>query len=1074
MFNWHPFEFTLYMYLFAMKNILKNSSLILLFSTCFLSLKAQNLVLNPSFENTISCPMGISELPKANNWDDLNTNVGGDSCSSPDLYAGCSWTIGGANSPAALLGYQNSRTGTHHAGMIVESRPPIISSCPPASGSVDNYREYIGGELSTPLVAGQSYCVQMYVNMATKSGWGISKLGFYFYNSATPIAKDFCASPTPIQIPLTDPKLLVTTGAPIVDTVNWVLLNWNYIAQGGENRFAIGNFFDKSTQVRAGNDCASNNLIGGTYSYYFVDDISVTPGSCCITSVTIPTNICVSNAPFNLVPQTPGGTFSGTGITNASNGTFSPAIAGSGTFTITYTLPCGSENFQITVANCASLAVCQETNGNLTVSGGTSPYTWQTQTTSQNCSACLVGCNFPPNCAVTVTNWTTYSNNATAAPGALPIRVQDNAGNSQVITSLVSIPQCSVSTPCPTITLSTSGVQNVTCNGDNNGTATVVANGGTIPYTYSWMPGNLNGATQTSLAPNTYTITATDNVGCTGTTTVTITEYPVLSATTTSTASGCTSNTGSASVNPTGGLAPYQFVWSPTGGTNASATGLSAGTYTVTVTDAAGCSITESIIVSSSSGLTISSSGIQAVSCNGYNDGTATVSASGGTGPYTYVWQPGNLNGGTQAALSASTYTVTATDNSGCTGTISVVIAENPVLVGVTSSTPSDCSINNGTATISVSGGLAPYQYIWSPSGGTNASATGLSAGNYAVSVTDAAGCQITENVVVSSNGGPTLSVSTLQQVSCFGLSDGSAAVTITGGSAPFTTTWNPSGETGLTATQLAAGVNTVTVVDNGGCQISSSFTISEPAALQISGTVTDEDCGLQNGSITTNTIGGTGTYIYSWTGSVSTSANLSGIASGDYTVTVLDDFGCSATASYTVNQIGSLPVTVTPSSVLINEGDTVQLSASGGDTYLWEPSESLSCSTCPNPIASPSSSIVYQVTVTNASGCSGIGTVSISVIPNCGEIFVPSIFSPNGDNNNDVLCAMGNCFAEVTFSIFNRWGEKVFETDDLSVCWDANFKNKPVNTDVFVYKLIGKLLNGTAVDVSGNIQVVR
>ncbi|MCC6700738.1 MAG: gliding motility-associated C-terminal domain-containing protein, partial [Fluviicola sp.] len=796
------------------------------------------------------------------------------------------------------------------------------SSCPPASGSVDNYREYLGGQLSTPLVAGQSYCVQMYVNLATKSGWGIDKLGFYFYNSASPIAKDFCASPTPIQIPLADPKLLSTSGTPLVDTVNWVLVNWNYIAQGGENRFAIGNFFDKTTQVRAANDCATTNLQGGTYSYYFIDDVSVTSGTCCITTVNDPGNVCVTDAPFNLVPVTAGGTFSGTGITNATTGTFDPSIAGAGTFTITYTLPCGSESIQITVNNCTNLAVCQETNGDLTVSGGTAPYTWQTQSVTQDCSACLVGCVFPPGCAINVTTWTTYSTNATATPGTLPIQVLDNAGNTELITTLASIPQCAVITPCPTITVTTSGVQNVTCNGDSDGAATATASGGTSPYAYVWTPGNLNGATQTALAANTYTITATDNAGCTGTTTVTIAEYPVLSAT--------------------------------------------------------------------------------------------------------------------------------------------------------SSSTPSDCAVDNGTGTVNATGGLAPYQYAWLPSGGSNATATGLAAGNYTVTITDAAGCQITEAIVVASNGGPTISTTILQNVSCNGLSDGSASVTITGGTAPFATTWTPSGETTTTATQLPAGNNTVTVVDNGGCEVSAIVTITAPASLQISGTSTDEDCGSLNGAITTTTNGGTTPYSYSWTGSAATTASLTGLNDGNYDVTVTDDNGCTASASFVVNQIGSLSVTVNPTSAVINEGDTVQLNASGGLTYLWEPSAGLSCTTCPDPIASPSTSTIYQVTVTDASGCSGVETVSIVVNPNCGEIFIPSIFSPNGDNNNDALCAMGNCFAEVTFTIYNRWGEKVFETDDLSVCWDATYKNKPVNADVFVYKLVGKLLNGTSVDASGNIQVVR
>lgn len=900
---------------------------IVLVTACWGSLMAtavvaQNLVMNPSFEVTASCPMGPSQFTLANNWDDLNTNVGGDSCSSPDLYGTCSWVIGGVNSPSGLLGFQSSRTGDHHAGIIAESRPPIISACPPSGGSVDNYREYLGGQLSSPLVAGQSYCVQFYVSLANKSGWGIDKLGIYFYNSGSPIAKDFCNDPTPIQIPLSNPGLLMTSGAAMVDTVNWVLLNWNYTAQGGENRFAIGNFFDKNTMNRAANDCSSQNLQGGMYCYYFIDDVSVTPGTCCITDVANPGICCINDAAFNLVPQTPGGTFSGPGITNGVNGTFDPSVAGAGTHTITYTLPCGSGTINVTVNNCTSLSVCMEPNGDLTVSGGSAPYQWQSQTTTQDCSACLIGCTFPPGCAVNVQSWSTYSSSQTAAPGSLPIQVVDNSGGSALLTTLAGIPSCSVS-PCP----------------------------------------------------------------------------PVVIATTSQ----------------------------------------------------------------------------SAVSCNGGANGAATMSASGGNGgPFTYVWTPGGMQGATQSTLSAGTYTVNVTGNGGCTGTTSVTITEPSLLTGTTTATDASCGMQDGSASVTVSGGTAPYSYSWSPSGGSGAATTSVGPGVYTVTVTDANSCIYTTSASVGTVGGPSVSLVSQQDVSCAGTSDGTAAVSATGGATPYSYSWSPSGEMTASAVQLPAGSNTVTVTDANGCSVSLQVTIGSPAAMVISGNVTDENCGASDGSISVSVSGGATPYTYVWTGSPSTGSTASGLPQGSYSVTVTDASGCSAVQSFAVSQTGGIVITAVPASASLLEGESIPLLVSGGISYQWTPAEGLSCTDCPNPIASPSTSTTYMVTGTDANGCTGIVYITISVTQLCGEFFVPTIFSPNDDLLNDVLCAYGDCFTDVTFAIYNRWGEKVFETDNLQQCWDATYKGKPVNAETFVYKFRGKRADGEIVKQSGNIQVVR
>jgi gliding motility-associated-like protein len=697
-------------------------------------------------------------------------------------------------------------------------------------------------------------------------------------------------------------------------------VNWNYVAQGGENRFAIGNFFANNTQIRTGNDCAASNLQGGTYSYYFIDDVSVTAGTCCITSVTDPGPLCVNDAPFNLVPQTPGGTFSGTGITNGSLGTFDPSVAGVGTFTISYQLGCGTGTFQMTVNNCTTLSVCQETNGALTVSGGTAPYTWQSQSTTQDCSSCLIGCTFPPGCAVNITSWNTYSNAATAMPpGTFPIQVLDNGGNSQLITSLAGIPACSA--PCPTLTVTISNQEDI--------------------------------------------------------------------------------------------------------------------------------------------------------SCFGLTDGAAVASASGGNGTYNYSWMPGSLSGASQNALDNTTYTITATDGNGCTGSTTVTIAEPAELLASVNTTPTDCGATTGSATASYTGGTGTVSYSWNPGGQTTAVISNVSAGVYTVTVEDQNGCTAQASGNVNTLNGPVLTTQVLQQVSCFNGADGSASVQVSGGTSPYNVVWSPSGETTTTAAQLEAGTNTITVTDAGGCVTTATVQITEPSAIQITGVVTNEQCGALDGAVDATFTGGTGTLTPSWSNGAST-ADINGLNNGTYTLTVTDQNGCSADQDFTVLQVGSLAASVSPTSASIDAGDSVSITVSGGSIFNWVPSTGLNCDTCATVVATPSETTIYVVIVSDATGCSDTLSVTIGVTPVCGELFVPNMFSPNLDNLNDQLCVMGACFSEVVFSIYNRWGELIFETDDLTKCWDGTYKSKAANPDVYVYKLIGTKLDGTDVNTSGNIQLVR
>lgn len=803
---------------------------------------------------------------------------------------------------------------------------------------------------------------------------------------------------------------------------------------------------------------------------------------CCDASICPTSTLCVTDAPVSLTVATPGGTWSGTGV-NAS-GVFNPTTAGEGTHQITYTLACGSETITINVSSCEDLEVCQETNGTLTVSNGVGPYTWEhtvttttTVTNQAQCTACggiwvglfcsVQSCNS--------TGYQTFGTGTNVTPTSnFPIRVTDSQGTEFIINSLTGIPACSTTPTCPTITVTTSSQSNVTCNGLTNGSATVSATGGTAPYSYTWQPGNLSGASQSNLAANTYTISVTDVNNCPGTGSVTITQPAALAGTTSSNNATCGSSNGSASINVTGGIAPYTYAWSPTGGNAATANNLAAGNYSVTVTDGNNCQITQSVTVNSAGGATITIGTAQNPTCANSTNGSIQTTITGGATPYSIQWTPSGGTSANASNLGAGTYTITVTDNNNCVSSATATLTAPLAITGTISTNPATCGATDGSATVTATGGTGNLSYSWSPTGGNAATVNGLSSGPYTVTVSDQNQCSVTFNANVPANGGPTVTINTVSPVLCANGTNGQLTANVTGGTAPFTYSWSPSGGSAATASNLSPGIYTVTVTDAANCVVSASSTLNNPSGILIQETITPENCGASDGAISVVASGGNGNYTYVWTPNVGSTFSITGIESGDYTLVVTDGNGCSATETYTVGQVGGIIITASAIPAIIDEGQSSQLEAQGGVSYTWSPSNTLSCSDCPNPIATPTETTSYTVVGTDANGCSGEATITIVVNPLCGNVYIPTIFSPNLDGSNDFECVMGNCIVELEFQIFNRWGEVVFQTTDPSVCWDGDYKGKPVNSGTFAYKAYVRRLDGTTESYSGNITLVR
>lgn len=290
----------------------------------------------------------------------------------------------------------------------------------------------------------------------------------------------------------------------------------------------------------------------------------------------------------------------------------------------------------------------------------------------------------------------------------------------------------------------------------------------------------------------------------------------------------CGVNNGTATVSVVGCGNVYSYLWND-GQTTATATGLGAGNYSVTVTNPYGRTSTKIISLSNAGAPSASVSSTDAT-C-GSSDGTAVVSVSGGTSPYTYTWS----NGATTSSLSSlapGNYLVTVTDALNCLATGSATVNSSSDLFISTSSTDASCGSSDGTATVSVSGGISPYTYLWS-TGATTSQATSLAAQTYSVTVTDAGNCSIPVSITVYSLSNISVSV-TPTNASAFGACDGSASVSVSGGTAPYTYLWSDSqSQTGSTATGLCAGNYFVTVTDGSSCSSVSSTTVSQPVGIK-------------------------------------------------------------------------------------------------------------------------------------------------------------------------------------------------------------------------------------------------
>lgn len=498
------------------------------------------------------------------------------------------------------------------------------------------------------------------------------------------------------------------------------------------------------------------------------------------------------------------------------------------------------------------------------------------------------------------------------------------------------------------LVLTQDAINNVSCSGETDGTISVSTVGGITPFEYSINNGSFDVISSFSnLAAGNYTVVVRDANICTASTTVTVTEPMLLSTTSTGTnTTTCLATDGVVEVTPTGGTSPYSYQLD--GGvsqTSNTFSGLGAGLYSVTISDANGCKVEIDQLIDDPVTSTVTTTQTN-VSCNGLLDGSVSLTVTGGTTPILY-----SLDGGTTSqsestfsGLGAGSYSITVTEDSGCRQTVSITITEPAEVFGVlTLSDPTCFGTDSGSITVTASGGTGTYEYSLD---GTNFQSenefTVLTAGSYTITIKDGNGC-LTTNTGVLEDPVEITSTTAIVNASCQGAENGTITVSASNAVAPLSFSLDG----GITQASnvfdfLNPGSYSIEIVDDNGCSITvSDVVVGENVTITPTATLTDVLCsGESNGIISASATGGTAPYEYSLDGTTfQTAAEFGSLAAGDYTITVRDTNGCLGTVVVTVEEPDVLSVTVVQTSrdfnVTATGGTAPYEYSSDGSTFL-------------------------------------------------------------------------------------------------------------------------------------------
>lgn len=549
-------------------------------------------------------------------------------------------------------------------------------------------------------------------------------------------------------------------------------------------------------------------------------------------------------------------------------------------------------------------------------------------------------------------------------------------------------------------------------------------------YNYLWSTGDTT-EDVSDLAAGVYSVTITDFNGCTATQSFTVYQpLPILPALDSLVNVSCNGGSnGAVYITVAGGTTPYSFSWS-NGSTNEDLTGVAAGIYTGTITDANGCTfVSPQVPITEPTAIVVSVDSVTNVTCNGAANGAVDVSVNGGTPGYSYLWSNSAITEDL-SGLSGGNFTLTVTDNNGCTAASnSATVAEPAALTVLLDSVVNNiCNgASHGNAYVTTAGGTTPYVYNWSDNS-TNEDLTQVAAGNYNLTVTDANGCTsgplsatISEPAVVA------IALDSVVNVLCNGDSNAAVYVTVSGGTGSYTYNWN-NGSSSEDIASLAAGTYDLTATDVNGCTASFSQAVTEPTALNpaVDSIVNVACFGGNTGAIYVSVTGGTTPYSFSWSNG-GTSEDLVGIPAGNYTGTLTDANGC-------VSISPALAVTgpsaaLSASSVATNQiqggaQGSVNLSVSGGTspyTFSW------SNGATTEDLSSVAAGI-YTCTITDANGCTVTQKDTVDLIIGIEDVVAAYAVNlyPNPTQNNVTVDVTLPVAADVTVMVYSVEGKLI------------------------------------------------
>ncbi len=790
---------------------------------------------------------------------------------------------------------------------------------------------------------------------------------------------------------------------------------------------------------------------------------TASPANCGASNGTADVSILTGTGPYTYSWSSGGVTSSENGLTA---GTYTVSVSGAGGCVSTATATVGTGaapgNVNMTGTNVSCFGG-SDGSATANASGGAPPYTYLWN------------------------NGSTTSTITGLAAGTYYVTVTTSGGCIKYDTITITQPATPLS-----YTLSQT---NITCFGLNDGTANIVAAGGTGPFTYLWntTPAQTT-ATATNLTAGVHSIVVTDNNGCIVSSSVSTTQPNALNANAmiinNISCNGMAN--GFATVGASGGTGLYNYMWNTTPATfTQNISSLSPGAYTATVSDANNCTATSSITITEPPALTISSAGLPAT-CNGLNNGQGIVIPAGGTPTYTYQWLPSGGTSASTSPLGPGTYTAIASDANGCTITVSVIITEPPPLITIASGGTTICSGQTTTISATATGGTAGYAYTWTGIGaGATQNVSPTTNTTYSVIATDSYGCvgaAATVSVNVTSLTLANLTVSPPAAM-CIGNS-ATVASNVFGSTGPVTINWSGglgSGNGPFTVSPTTNTTYTVTVMDACGNTVTSTVSVTvHPLPVIALSPQSIANCEQASLTYVDNSTTNAG-CIYYWSfgdGNTSSAVSPSNTysASGTYivNVTVTSPFGCVNTAT-------------TTSTVVVYPGTTAHFTSEGMDGTMMSPiyqfyDQSTNAATrvwnfgdgtgatVLNPQHTYASKGIYIVSLitTTINGCTDSTAMQIEVLP-IFTLYIPNAFTPDGNGNNDYFMPKGVEINEFNMMIFDRWGELIFSSDDITKGWDgrANNGDKIAEQGVYVYKIAVRDFSQKYHDYTGHITLL-